>query len=183
MFRPAKSEAMAARFLALAPGKELNDLRLTKLMVIAERTAIAETTTSITGDAFYSLPMGPVLSESLNQLKGRGIGARSRCIEYLPKAGKRSNTFRLIAHVAVEDVLSEYEIGVIDQTWDRYKGYSKWELVDITHTFPEWDRSCKAKQTSARIELIDVLQRGLGLPPAVAQAKAAEIGYYESVAG
>src|SRR5580658_9696442 len=69
-FRIDKAVAMAVYFLDKAPGNELNDIKLMKLMVLAERRAMVESTCMITGDNFYSMQHGPVLSNTLNAMNG-----------------------------------------------------------------------------------------------------------------
>src|ERR1700679_3903733 len=88
MFRPDSAAAMAVHFLNLAPNHRLNDLTLMKLMVIAERKCMAQTTSMITGASFVSMQNGPVLSEVLNLMKGKtGSPLWSESIECAPYDG------------------------------------------------------------------------------------------------
>jgi hypothetical protein len=62
-----KATALACRFLELAGG-ELEDLKLMKLMYLAEREAIRLRNVGITGDRMVSMKNGPVLKHTLDRL-------------------------------------------------------------------------------------------------------------------
>lgn len=184
MFRPEKATAMAARFLMHAPARSLDDLVLMKLMVIAEREAVRDTTTLITGASFWSLPKGPALSEVSDTMTGaRPDPFWNKHISFVRhQPGRHSNHCVLTTDLPVEDYLSDYEIGLIDAIWSQFGHWGKCKLVEHTHAFPEWDSTCQTTTTSRPIALKTLFEKAYGDSPQVAAERAAEIEYFESEA-
>lgn len=184
MFRPEAATAMAAYFLMRAPNHRLNDLFLMKLMVISERQSMRITTSLISGDNFYSMQNGPVLSEVLDLIKKRRPSAFwNQHIGFIPYSGDdtQSNTCFLKQSLEVEDYLSEFQIDLLNAVWNKYKNKNKWDLVNLTHTFPEWDMRCARTRSSTPILLKSIFQQGFKEDPVVATERANEIEYFEAV--
>jgi len=184
MFRPDNATAMAVYFLMCAPNHALDDLVLMKLMVIAERRCMAETTSLISGATFVSMQNGPVLSEVLDLMQGQGDSPTwSRHIKCVPHGGHgtASNHCILREGLDVEEYLSDFEIELLASVWGEYKKKSKWDLVEITHTFPEWDESSAETKSSSPISLKSIFELGLHQSPDVAQERANEIEYFEAL--
>lgn len=157
-FREDKATAVAALFIKNAGG-ELEYLKLLKLMYLAERESLRAMSTSITGDTFYSMKRGPVMSATYDLIKDDEAWLDfdhenwTRTIE--PPAGFK---VRLKAEFDAPSVLSDFEMQLVDHIWDDFKDVDQWDLVDWMHeTFPEW------KNTTSRtpIELGDIF-RALG---------------------
>jgi uncharacterized phage-associated protein len=184
MFRQDSATAMAVYFLKSAPDHQLGDLVLMKLMVIAERQCMAQTTSLITGADFVSMQNGPVLSEVLDLMKNKNPSTLwNQCIEFVPYAGgnSTSNHCVLKCDLDVDDYLSEFEIGLLHSVWTEYGGNDKWDLVNLTHTFPEWDASCAQTKSSRPISLEEIFKLGLHEDPELARERAEEIQYFEAV--
>lgn len=131
-----KATAMACFFLEKAGGK-LDDLRLMKLMYLADREALKRRSSSITGDRYYSMQNGPVLSATLNRLTPRDhidpAGVWREHIE-LPQRW----IIRLKRPYQVQKTLSQGEIEILTDVWERYGRMSKWKLRDLSHDLAEW---------------------------------------------
>src|SRR5579871_6725290 len=121
MFRPDNATAMAVYFLMCAPNHALDDLVLMKLMVIAERRCMAETTSLITGAEFVSMQNGPVLSDVLDLMKGQTPSTLwNRCIGFVPHRGHGtpSNHCVLKCDLDVGEYLSEFEVDLLTSVWN-----------------------------------------------------------------
>ena len=117
-----------------------------KLMYLAERESIRRTNASITGDTFYSMQNGPVLSETLRLLQGK---PRTAIGEVWNKHVYSSGQWKVkLAMPFREEVLSQTEEEIILGEWSQHGGKNKWRLVDLTHTFPEWDERALKLKTS-----------------------------------
>lgn len=182
MYREDKATAMAVYFLEKTHDHKLNDLVLMKLMVIAERQAMRDITARITGAQFASMKNGPVLSEVLNSMRhpfpGQFWGEHIRFVPFAGP-GTASNHCKLESGLNVEDYLSEYEIELLTNVWKEHGSKHKWDIVDLTHTFPEWH---KPNRGSTPITYESIFRDGFSESPEVARKKAREVDYFESVA-
>ena len=186
MFNPEAAAAVAGFFLSRAKGKSLTDLALMKLFFLTERTALAETTSLITGDNFVSMKFGPVLSNTYDLLRGKYTAKEGAIwrehFTYLPKDGDRSNTVRLDREIDPAEILSEYEIEVLARIWKEYGEADKWKLVKMTHDFKEWDKRAADLGTSIPMPVERIFKLGFGLEPEEAKARAMELEFFEAVA-
>jgi hypothetical protein len=66
-----KTLAAAGYLLSLGRGR-CSILKLVKMLYYADRMALERWHRTITGDAFYSLPEGPIVSTAYNLMKGEG---------------------------------------------------------------------------------------------------------------
>ncbi len=184
MFREEDATAVAVYFLKRSPEKKLNDLVLMKLMFMAERECMAVTTSLITGASFMSMQNGPVLSEVLNLMKG-DIGNKfwSQHIEFVPYSGNgtESNHCKLKCDLDPEDYISQFDLGILAQVWQQYGSKDKWDLVETTHDFPEWDKTCAETKSSRPITLQSVYEKGFHKSHEEAKELSDEISYYETV--
>ncbi len=145
---------------------------------------MAQTTSLITGSQFYSMQNGPVLSDVLSLMKGKTTSPLwSQCIEFVPHIGQDSpsNHCVLKQDMDVTEWLSDFEIELIDKVWHEHGGKEKWTLVNLTHTFPEWDETCASTKSSAPISLETIFEHGLSEPHSTAVERAQEIEYFEAV--
>jgi uncharacterized phage-associated protein len=184
MFRQDKATAMAVYFLIYAPGHKLNDLMLMKLMVIAERECMAQSTSLITGARFVSMQNGPVLSEVLNLMSGKaGFPLWSQCVGFVPHDGPDpiSNFCFLKHEFDVAEYLSEFEVEILTSVWNEHGDTDKWDIVNLTHTFPEWDWTCEGTNSSSPISLESIFRLGMHQSRAVARERAEAIEYFEAV--
>jgi len=147
-YREDKATALASFFLEKAGG-ELEYLKLLKLIYLVERESLRRLSTSVTGDVFYSMKHGPVMSATFDLIKDNEAWVDfdhenwSRTI-----ARPKGHTVRLKSRFAVDEVLSPVEVGFAESIWERFKNVDQWEMVEWIHeTFPEW------QETSSRIPI------------------------------
>ena len=129
----AKASQMTAMFL-LKAGVPLSRVRMMKLLYLADRESLKRYGESITGDAPYSMPQGPVLTTTYDLMKSeRHSPEWDRLIR---------DVFRVALKDGVSeeslDALSMADVEIIDEIWSRYGEMNEEELVEYVHALPEW---------------------------------------------
>lgn len=146
-----KSLQAAAYLLHLEKGR-MPSIRLLKLLYIAERELLAQTASPLTGDITKAMEHGPVLSQTLNLIKG--MGTRS------PEWERFIRRDGYAVHLVGEPGRGRLSGEVIDKLAEvsaRYREKDHWELKDLTHEFPEWKKNFPGGG-SALIPLEDILE-------------------------
>lgn len=137
--------AQAAAYLLYKAGGTMHHLKLMKLLYLADRLSWQENDYPITGDDYYSLPYGPVLSKTLNLIHGETLNR-------LPTVWNEWITDRENHQVGTAkafdendeyffDHLSKADEEILDETFNKYGHLDRFELVEITHNpniIPEW---------------------------------------------
>jgi uncharacterized phage-associated protein len=176
--------AVVCFFVQKSPERKLNDLVLMKLLYITERKAIADLGTTIIGDEFYSMKNGPVLSGVLSLMQGAPAPFWTEHLEFVRHDGKASNHVVLRKALKPEEHLSEAEMGLLSSVWQEFGSRTKWQLVDLTHCFPEWDaRVADGTESLKRspISIEDILHKGFHLDPQESKRRAQDVLYYSSL--
>ena len=184
MFEEDVAAATAVFFLRANHGV-LNDLQLMKLLYLAEREGIKRYGAPVIGAQYWSMPHGPVLSEVYDMMRGEKINPLwYGHIEYVPFDGQTSNHCKLRKDTLnPEDYLSEAELSLLEEIWTTYKDQTKWNLVDLTHTFPEWDKNVEAPDSpvrATRLPVMDMLVKGFEMSKEEAMLTAQSIEYYQA---
>lgn len=178
-----RAEALAAFFLSKASGNCLNDLKLMKLMYIAERESLAKLYSTLTNDDFVSMPLGPVLSRTYNILRGRE-SVSFDTIQYLSKrAGQaETNTFKLVGAIDPSLHFSQAELMLLTSVWERFKNQPGYKMAKMTHDqFAEWDETAAQKNTSIELPIEKIYAVGLGFDESTAKELAHEARYFASM--
>ena len=137
-------------------------MKLLKLMYFAEREAIRVRNDGITGDDFFSLKWGPILSSSLNLMNETLPG--NLWAQHIGVSGK---SVLLKKVVEVEQVLSRREISIANEIWARYGRMSAGALSKVSHDLPEYKEPGESR---IPITFEDIVA-GLGFAPDVVQAR------------
>jgi uncharacterized phage-associated protein len=133
----------------------MNYMRLLKLLYIADRESLRECGRPITGDRTVAMKRGPVLSGTLNLIKGEH-GESHLWQDFFEKQDYR---VQLLKNPDISE-LSKFEIRLLQRIADKYRLFDEWDLVEETHTFSEWEKNYQAN-TSTNIPVADILE-GVG---------------------
>ena len=127
--------AQAAAYLLRRHGEPMPYIKLIKLLYLADRRALIETGYPITGDRLVSMPKGPVLSQILDLItwESRDEGSEWRKHVSLP-----FNYLVMAIGPRDQGRLSDYDRSALDAVFDEFGRMDKWDVVDHTHTLPEW---------------------------------------------
>jgi uncharacterized phage-associated protein len=131
-------------------------MKVLKELYIADRESIKETGRPITGDMFVAMKQGPVLSHVLNLIKG----VPAETPDWTKFIRKRMWDIELVADPGIGK-LCPYEMEKLVEVWRRYRKHNRWQMVAVTHAFPEWRKNNPGKSAKS-IPLSDVLE-ALGL--------------------
>lgn len=126
--------AQAASVLLERAGGSMEYIKLIKLLYLADSAALIETESPITGDRYVSMKYGPVLSSVLNLIKQDHPREDSMWHRYV----RRHNWEVELADRAESTHLSEYDIDLLNEIFDRYGSWRPWAVVNQTHALPEW---------------------------------------------
>ena len=137
--------AQAAAFLLHKADGELPLLKLMKLMYLAERLSLQRYGDTITGDAFASLPHGPVLSMTLDHMNGAQRSVEGGWATWIADRAEHSLALRdqSMVRSPEEDLLalSETDLECLGEVWKEFGHWDKYKLRDYTHSnaCPEWE--------------------------------------------
>ena len=145
-------QAIAVLLRKAGPSRTNNYMRLIKLLYIAERESLGETGRPITGDHVVAMEQGPVLSHVLDLIKDQDAMA-GQWDEFIER---EDYNIRLVKDPG-NDELSPYEIQKLQDVWGRYRTKDEWEMVQMTHEFPEWKNNNPGKSLKP-IPLADILE-------------------------
>jgi len=126
--------AQAATILLERAGGSMEYIKLIKLLYLADRAALIETESPITGDRYVSMKHGPVLSGVLNLIKQEHPREDSVWHRYI----RREYWDVALVDRAECNHLSEHDVELLNEIFDRYGSWRSWAVVDHTHALPEW---------------------------------------------
>jgi uncharacterized phage-associated protein len=135
-FNEAKAAQAAARFLMLR-GQPMSYLKLVKLLYFADREALLRWGRPITTDCYVAMDKGPVVSRIYDLITdGVPPDTRSPWTDLI--SSPKDYEVALLQSPPPDDELSRAEEEMIDEIFGRYGKKSRWELVKLSHDFPEW---------------------------------------------
>ncbi len=151
-FDEMKATQAAARFLMLR-GEKMSYMKLLKLLYMADRTALLRWGKPITTDRWVAMKYGPVLSNVYSLIVDEQAAQSSGIWSHYISSPERYEV-SLLQEVS-NDKLSVAEEKLIDEMYESYGHYSRWDLVEHLHkVLPEWK---SPGDTSVPISLRDIL--------------------------
>lgn len=132
---------IASKFLKRHGGK-IKYLKLIKLLYIVDREALRQHGYPLTGDQYFSLPHGPVVSEAQDLITDDPEFVNSDYWKnYIQTKG---NDVELVDEPP-SDALSPVASQLIEEVDEQFGDYTRWELRDKTHDFAEWEDPGKGR--------------------------------------
>lgn len=127
-FDETKTTQAACFFLKLSGGK-INYMVLIKLLYLLDRNMLLRRGQTVTGDEFYTMKLGPVLSR-VHDLITEPSKVPGYWNTYIsPPSGFSVSLLREPEH----DRLSTTEEKLISSIWEDFKGYDPFDLCDLLH--------------------------------------------------
>ena len=137
-----KKAAQAAAYLLFRAGKPLSVLKLTKLLYLAERRSFEKFGEPMIGDNPVSMPHGPVLSTTYDHMNGALRSIEGGWESWIADREGHLVDLRNRQAVKLPDALlelSDADLEVLAETWDRFGAMDQWALREWTHAnCPEW---------------------------------------------
>lgn len=149
-FNEEKTTQAAALLLKLR-GDKMSYMKLIKLLYIVDREAIRRWGFPVTGDAYFSMKHGPVLSGVLD-LVNESPDDASYWHQHIsePTVGKELTLTKPVS----TEMLSQAEIDLITEVFKSYGHLTRWTVRDVTHTFPEWQNPGAGHQEISYQEIL-----------------------------
>jgi uncharacterized phage-associated protein len=153
-FSTRKTIQAVAVLLRLARGP-MGYLRLLKLLYIADREHLRTAHRPIVGTRTVAMKNGPLHSEVYNLVKGEHLDDPL----WSDHVRKQGYQIELVKDPGRSE-LSAAEVRTLSDTFDRYASMGEWDLVEITHDFPEWLKNYpdESIDTSCTIPFEDLLE-------------------------
>ena len=173
--------AAAVSLLLKLNGGRMEYLRLIKLLYYADRESLDVLGRPITGDRYVAMRNGPVLSHVYDLLKRAIFGrlAPGPWAERIAADGR--DHVRLMGEPELGP-LSEAEIDVLKQIFERYQYRDRWNVRDETHELPEWEDPAASSREIGIEEILRVLGKSEAEIEEVRQA-AREKAHFDSIFG
>lgn len=124
--------------LLQAAGGKMSYMQLIKMLYLADRDALITLNRPITGDEYYAMKYGPVLSTVLNLVRfgDELFPPHEHWSSVIEKSGKYD--VRLKQDVQFHH-LSEAELKILNKVVHKFRDMDKWELVEYCHKhIKEW---------------------------------------------
>ena len=157
-FNPLKAVQVAAMFLKLHGGR-MEFLTLLKLMYKADRVAFEKIDKPITGDTYFSMAKGPVLSAVYDFIKDNQKYRNTEVWKkYISTRNESSNhEVRLLKDPGFDE-LSEEEEEIIKDAHKEWGRLNRFDIVILTHDFPEWENPQGRESKAIPIDVVDILK-------------------------
>jgi uncharacterized phage-associated protein len=132
-FQEAKATQLAA-FLLKKRGGRMHYLKLIKLMYLIDREGLSRWGRSMTRANYVSMDKGPVLSEVLNLITEERLGE-----SYWRRFISAPQGYEVALENEPEfDEFSRAELRLVEEIYERFGHWNRWDLVHYTHDLPEW---------------------------------------------
>jgi uncharacterized phage-associated protein len=134
-FNERRATEAAARFLKLRGGR-MKYLKLIKLLYLLDREALLRWGRPVTTDRYVSMDNGPVVSRIYELILDEPApGTKSVWRSHI--SAPANWDVELMREPDAEE-LSRAEEDLIDDIFSKYGKVNRWELVRLSHEFPEW---------------------------------------------
>jgi uncharacterized phage-associated protein len=137
-----KKAAQVAAFFLMRASSALPVLKLMKLMYLAERGSFEAYGEGISGDRLVSMQHGPVMSITLDLMNGSKESSPDGWDAWIAdRANHEISLTDSKRSTRADDLLalSDADLAILEQTWQKFGRLSKFQLVDYTHAHcPEW---------------------------------------------
>jgi uncharacterized phage-associated protein len=155
-FNEKKATQAAARFLNFRGGR-MNYMKLIKLLYMLDREALLSWGRPVTFDTYFSMRLGPVLSEVhdlITDPQDPDLGPSFWGIHI----SDPSHYSVALVDDPGSDELSEAEMQLIEEVWAKYGHFAPFDLVEHLHQIlPEWK---DVQSGRVPIEYADILKAG-----------------------
>jgi hypothetical protein len=160
-FNERKTAAAASLLLHLhGNGGRMQFIRLIKLLYLADRDAWARYGRPITGDSYYAMKQGPVLSETYNLIKAQGTQPGPWANKIEPSPG---HSVKLVGEPDLGP-LSNAEVAILEETHGRFRNVPTWGptgLIKRLHRMlPEWKDPGSSSEEIDPEDILKAVGRG-----------------------
>lgn len=146
----------ALNFFAMKEGGLINKMKALKLVYFADKYHLRKYGRLITNDNYLAMQYGPVPSTMRDIVEAN---------DFLDeKAKEYSNNFVVPIEREIESrgaidehVFSESDLEALNFAWDKFGMYNQFQLADLSHYYPEWERWEEVLVSSGACWQMDIL--------------------------
>jgi uncharacterized phage-associated protein len=148
-----KKTTQALNYLAIKQGGKINKMKALKLIYLADRYHLRKYGRLITNDTYFAMDYGPVPSSAKDLAQANdflsGNEQKYSC-KYVKPEGSRD-----VKSVDCPDttMFSETDLEALNFVWEKFGHLSQFDLVEITHQFPEWKKHKKSLEMDSRVQM------------------------------
>jgi len=141
----------AASLILERNNNELNYMKLIKLLYLIDREALNRWERTLTGDNYFSMKHGPVLSSVLDFINNN-FHDESYWYQYISEP----YNYKVKLQKSTQyNELNNAEIELIKEIDNKYKSKNEWDMVEIVHNeCAEWEYT----DSALRIDIEDILK-------------------------
>lgn len=151
-----KKVTQALRYLvSLSENDRVNILLLMKLIWAADRYHVRKYASFVTDPEYRALPKGPLNSTAYDIVDASNFLSEAQ-IEYSKKYVARSGNDIVGIASTETDYLSETDQEALSFAWTTFGAMNKFDVVDITHKYPEWSKFEPYFKNGASAQEVDV---------------------------
>lgn len=165
-----KKATQALNFLARKKDGKINKMKAIKLIFLADRLHLRKYGRPIIGDMYFAMKLGPVgsLTKNVAELSSISGEALAYAKKYIKPVDDKKQTF---VSLKLEDasVFSKTDLECLNAVYETFSDKDQFELAEITHTYPEWQKYKKelaGGKKRVRMDYADFFadtQKGSGL--------------------
>lgn len=162
-----KKATQAINYLARKEGGQIDKLKLIKLIYLAERYHLRRHGRPIVNDTYFAMKRGPVASsvKDIAELSSDFLADEEK--SYAQAYIKPSDNYMIGSLNEVDtDLFSDSELEALDFAYSQFGGLHQYELVNLTHEYPEWkqfESALRAGASRERMSYRDFFQNPEGL--------------------
>jgi uncharacterized phage-associated protein len=174
-----RKTAVAAGLLLKEAGGSMPYIRLIKLLYLADRESWRTLGRPITGDEYFAMKYGPVLSRTLDLVKmDNPEGPWGRIVQ---RSGPHDVSLREGPDADLGP-LSDAEIEILKAAHNLYRDLDRWKLCDLTHLLPEWSEPGKSSRKISPDDILNALGKS-GEEIEDSRQENIESSYFEALFG
>lgn len=135
-----RKAVQALNYFAIRSGGTINKLKAIKLIWLSDRAHLRRYARPIFMDQYFALKLGPVPSYTKDLAQSNSIISETEAKyrdSYLKIVGK----YDIRSIKAFEpDVFSKTDISILQEAFNEFGNFNKYQLSNLSHLFPEWKR-------------------------------------------
>lgn len=163
---------MAAYFMDKEEKRQMDVLKLIKLLYLADRESVDRYSEPISFDKMVSMDHGPVLSRTLNLINGFESGKDAdQWNAWVSDRNSHKVSLKKTVSRDRLDHLSDADIEVLAAVWNEFGHMNKWQIRDYTHScLDEWRDPDGSSIPISEVQLLQALGRSQNEAKEIAQA-------------
>ena len=158
----AKKAVQAINYIVKNSDKKYKT-EIIKLLFLSDRSHFRKYGSTITGDTYKAQPYGPVTIETKNMIDSIADGEDNSAISDFLEIKRDIEDSTKIEVRSRGDVnkkyLSKTNLEVLEEILDKYGSKTRQELIDFTHTLPEWKELYRENKTWRKIQLENFIDK------------------------